>query len=145
MNINFKKLSPDAICPTYGTEFSAGADLYALTEEDIKISPRETVLVHTGIAVEIPEGYVGLIFARSGLATKKGLAPANKVGVIDADYRGELMVALFNQSNEERIVSKGERIAQMAIVPFLKAEYQEVDELTDTKRGIGGFGSTGTK
>ena len=145
MNINFKKLSPDAICPTYGTEFSAGADLYALAEEDIKISPRETVLVHTGIAVEIPEGYVGLIFARSGLATKKGLAPANKVGVIDADYRGELMVALFNQSNEERIVSKGERIAQMAIVPFLKAEYQEVDELTDTKRGIGGFGSTGTK
>ncbi len=145
MKINFKKLSPDAICPTYGTEFSAGADLYALTEEDVTIKPRETVLIHTGIAVEIPEGYVGLIFARSGMATKKGLAPANKVGVIDADYRGELMVALFNQSEEEKTVSQGERIAQMAIVPFLKAEYMEAEDLTDTKRGVGGFGSTGTK
>ena len=145
MKINFKKLSSDAICPAYGTQFSAGADLYALTEGDVTVKPRETVLIHTGIAVEIPEGYVGLIFARSGLATKKGLAPANKVGVIDADYRGELMVALFNQSDEERTISNGERIAQMAIVPFLKAEYQEVEELTDTKRGTGGFGSTGTK
>ncbi len=144
MKIKFKKLTPDAICPTYGTEFSAGADLYSVNDDTV-IATGETALIHTGIAVEIPEGYVGLIFARSGLATKKGLAPANKVGVIDADYRGELMVALYNQSNDERIVTKGERIAQMAIVPFLKAEYEEADELSDTVRGEGGFGSTGSK
>lgn len=145
MKINFKKLNPKAICPTYGTNFSAGADLYALTDEDLIIKTGETVLVHTGIAVEIPEGYVGLIFARSGLATKKGLAPANKVGVIDSDYRGELMVALYNQSCDDRTIAEGERIAQLAIVPFLKADFNEVDELSDTARGEGGFGSTGTK
>ena len=144
MKIKFKKLISDAICPTYGTEFSAGADLYSVNDDTV-VAVGETALIHTGIAVEIPEGYVGLIFARSGLATKKGLAPANKVGVIDADYRGELMVALYNQSNEERTVTKGERIAQMAIVPFLKAEYEEADELSDTVRGEGGFGSTGSK
>lgn len=145
MKIRFKKLSPNAICPTYGTEFSAGADLYALSDEDVLIKKGETVLIHTGIAVEIPEGYVGLIFARSGLATKKGLAPANKVGVIDADYRGELMVALFNQSSEDKVISSGERIAQFVITPFLKAEFEEASELSDTVRGVGGFGSTGSK
>lgn len=144
MKIKFKKLTSDATCPTYGTEFSAGADLYS-ANEDVTIASGETSLIHTGIAVEIPSGYVGLIFARSGLATKKGLAPANKVGVIDADYRGEIMVALYNQSKEERVVQKGERIAQMAIVPFLKAEYEEANELSDTVRGEGGFGSTGSK
>lgn len=146
MKINYKKLNSEAICPTYGTEYSAGADLYALIDSDeVTIKRGETVLVHTGIAVEIPEGYVGLIFARSGLASKKGLAPANKVGVIDADYRGELMVALHNHTMEDKSISKGERIAQMAIVPFLKAEYNECDELSDTVRGGGGFGSTGDK
>ncbi len=145
MKVKFKKLSENAICPTYATEFSAGADLYALSDCDIKIKPRETVLVRTGISLEIPDGYVGLIYARSGLATKKGLAPANKVGVIDSDYRGEIMVALFNQSEEERIISLGERIAQIVIAPFLKADYEEAEELSDTVRGEGGFGSTGTK
>ena len=146
MKMNFKKIDKMAVTPSYGSEYSAGADLYAVVDgEGIEIRPGETKLIHTGIAVEIPEGFVGLIFARSGLATKKGLAPANKVGVIDADYRGELMVALFNQSEEDKTVAQGERIAQMAIVPFLKAEYEEVEELTDTKRGVGGFGSTGTK
>lgn len=145
MIVKFKKLSDKAVCPTYGTEYSAGADLYALCESDVVIASGETALIHTGIAVEIPEGYVGLIYARSGLATKKGLAPANKVGVIDADYRGELMVALFNQSQEERVISAGERIAQLVIAPFLKAEFEETEDLSDTVRGEGGFGSTGTK
>lgn len=144
MKVKFLKLAPDAVCPSYGTEFSAGADLYSVSD-DVKIASGETAFIHTGIAMEIPEGFVGLVFARSGLATKKGLAPANKVGVIDSDYRGEIMVALFNQSNEERTVSKGERIAQISIVPYLKAEFEETDELTNTERGVGGFGSTGTK
>lgn len=145
MKINYKKTSPKAICPTYGTEYSAGADLYALLDQDATIKSGETLLVHTGIAAEIPEGYAGLVFARSGLATKKGLAPANKVGVIDADYRGEIMVPIHNHSSEDRVISHGERIAQMAIVPFLKVEYVEAEELSDTVRGLGGFGSTGEK
>lgn len=145
MKINYKKTDPKAICPTYGTEYSAGADLYALLDKDITIRAGETVLIHTGISAEIPEGYAGLVFARSGLASKKGLAPANKVGVIDADYRGEIMVPLHNHSSEDRTISYGERIAQMAIVPFLKVEYNEVDELSETVRGLGGFGSTGDK
>lgn len=145
MKVKFKKLSKNAICPSYATEFSAGADLYALTENDITIKSGETFLVHTGICLEIPEGYVGLIYARSGLATKKGLAPANKVGVIDSDYRGEIMVSLFNHSNEERTITSGERIAQLVIAPFLKADYEEATDLSDTLRGEGGFGSTGTK
>ena len=144
MKIRFKKLSPGATAPTYGTEYSAGADLYNL-DTPVSIEPHSTVLVHTGIAVEIPEGYCGLIFARSGLATKRGLAPANKVGVIDADYRGEVMVALHNHTNSVASVEAGERVAQLAIVPFLKAEYEESCELSDTVRGAGGFGSTGTK
>ena len=143
MKVGLKKLSEKATLPTYGTAYSAGADLYACLEEEVAIAPRETVLVHTGLALEIPSGYVGLIFARSGLATKRGLAPANKVGVIDADYRGEVMVALYNQSGSVQTVSHGERIAQLVIAPFLSAEFEEVDELSDTVRGAGGFGSTG--
>ena len=143
MKVNFKKLNENAIVPTYGTEYSAGADLYALPGENITVEPHKTLLIHTGIAMEIPEGYCGLIFARSGLATKRGLAPANKVGVIDADYRGEIMVALHNHSDEPVAVEGGERVAQLAIVPFLKAEFAEVSELSDTVRGEGGFGSTG--
>ena len=143
MKINIKKLHDGAIIPTYGTEYSAGADLYALLDGTTEINPHETKLIHTGISVEIPIGYCGLIFARSGLASKKDLAPANKVGVIDADYRGELMVALHNHGETTRTVECGERIAQLAIVPFLKAEFEEADELSDTVRGEGGFGSTG--
>lgn len=140
-----KKLNENAIIPTYGSEFSAGADLYALTEKDIIVNPGETVLVHTGIAMEIPVGYAGFIYARSGLATKKGFAPANKVGVIDADYRGEIMVSLHNHSDIPAVVENGERIAQLVIAPFLKAEFELAEELSDTARGCGGFGSTGTK
>ena len=126
--------------------YAAGADLYALIEgESLTIGAGETVLVRTGLSVEIPEGYVGLIYARSGLATKRGLAPANKVGVIDSDYRGEVKIALFNQSGEEQIVSAGERVAQLVIAPYLAVEYEEAEELSSTVRGEGGFGSTGNK
>ena len=145
MKIRIKKLNENAIIPTYGTSCSAGADLYALLDSATEIEPHQTTLVHTGISVEIPEGYCGLIFARSGLASKRGLAPANKVGVIDADYRGEIMVALHNHSDQAQSIDQGERIAQLAIVPFLKAEFEESDDLSDTLRGAGGFGSTGTK
>ena len=144
-NINIKKLNENAVIPTYGSEFSAGADLYALADEPIVIAPRETVLVHTGVAMEIPSGYVGLVFARSGLATKRALAPANKVGVIDSDYRGEIMVALHNHGSEPKTVENGERIAQIVLVPYISADFNEVDELSDTVRGEGGFGSTGRK
>lgn len=145
MLVNIKKLDERATVPTYGTEYSAGADLYALLESDVTIQPNETLLIHTGISLEIPEGYAGLIYARSGLATKKGLAPANKVGVVDADYRGEVMVALHNHGKVQQTVSNGERIAQLVIAPFLKAEFAVKDELSDTVRGQGGFGSTGNK
>lgn len=143
--VAIKKLNENALIPTYGTEYSAGADLYALPGEPVVIPPHKTVLIHTGIALEIPEGYAGLIFARSGFATKMGLAPANKVGVIDADYRGEIMVALHNHSDIEATVEGGARVAQLAIMPFLKADFELCDELSDTVRGSGGFGSTGTK
>lgn len=143
--INIKKLDDRAIMPTYGSEFSAGADLYAVLDDEIVIKPGETVLVRTGIAMEIPIGYAGLIYARSGLATKMGLAPANKVGVIDADYRGEIMVSLYNQSSSNRTISNGERIAQLVITPFYKASFEEVSILSETVRGAGGFGSTGNK
>ena len=145
MKVNIKKLNENAILPTYGSEFSAGADLYACMEEPASIAPGEAVLIHTGLAMEIPEGYAGLVFARSGLAAKQGLAPSNKVGVIDADYRGEIMVSLFNHSKEERIVEPGERIAQIVITPFLAAQWNLVDALGETDRGSGGFGSTGTR
>ena len=145
MQVRIKKLDEKAILPTYGTEYSAGADLYCLSDGDITVMPHETTLIHTGIAIEIPEGYAGLIFARSGLASKRSLAPANKVGVIDADYRGEVMVALHNHSDKPQTVASGERVAQLSIVPFLKAEFELADELSDTVRGAGGFGSTGKK
>ncbi len=144
MKVKVKKLVNSAIIPTFGSVESAGGDLYN-AGDDVAISPSETVLIGTGLAVEIPEGYVGLVYARSGLASKFGLAPANKVGVIDSDYRGEIKVALFNHSKETRTVLKGERIAQMVIAPYLKVEYEEVEELSSTKRGEGGFGSTGKK
>ena len=143
--IAVKKLDERAVLPTYGSEYSAGADLYAVANEDIVIMPGETKLVHTGLAMEIPEGYAGLIYARSGLASKRGLAPANKVGVVDADYRGEIMVALHNHSNVEQKVAPLERIAQLVVAPFLKATFEVAEELSDTVRGEGGFGSTGTK
>lgn len=143
--VRCKKLDPRATLPAYGTAWAAGADLYALCEAPVVIAPGQTVLVHTGIALEIPVGFVGLIYARSGLATKRGLAPANKVGVIDADYRGEIMVALYNQSGVPQTVESGERIAQLVIAPFLQATFEESEQLSDTVRGEGGFGSTGIK
>ena len=145
MKVNIKKLNEFAKTPTYGSEFSAGADLYSATDSPIEIAPHQTVFIGTGLCAEIPEGYVGLVYARSGLACKKGLAPANKVGVIDADYRGEIKVALHNHSEQTQTVEAGERIAQMVIAPFLKCEFNEVETLSDTVRGEGGFGSTGTK
>ncbi len=143
--VNIKKLRENAVIPTYGSQFAAGADLYAWLEEDLTIEPAETKLVPKGIAAEIPEGYAGLIYARSGIASKRGLAPANKVGVVDADYRGEIMVALHNHSDKPQSIAKDERIAQLVIAPFLSVEFNEVEELSDTVRGAGGFGSTGTK
>lgn len=145
MKINIKKLDKNAIIPTYTTPGAAGADLYALLSDALTIKSGETVLVSTGIAMEIPEGFVGLIFARSGLSTKKGLAPANKVGVIDSDYRGEIKVPLYNQSPISQTVEKGERIAQIIITPFLSADFKQVEELDNTLRGTNGFGSTGRK
>ncbi len=145
MIVKIKKLNENAKMPTYGSPYSAGADLYACIENDITIEPNKTVLVKTGLSMELSEGYVALIYARSGLATKKGLAPANKVGVVDCDYRGEIMVALHNHSTEPQTVSKNERIAQMVITPYITAEFEEATELSDTVRGVGGFGSTGSK
>ncbi len=145
MQVKIKKLNDNAKIPTYGTDFSAGADLYNLQENNITINPHETVMIKLGFAMEIPEGYAGLVFARSGLASKRGIAPANKVGVVDSDYRGECMVALHNHTSAPVTIEGGERIAQLVIVPFLKAEFTEADELSSTERGGGGFGSTGTK
>ncbi len=143
--VAIKKLDERASLPTYGSEYSAGADLYALLDGELTIAAGETKLVRTGLSMEIPEGYAGLIYARSGLASKRGLAPANKVGVVDADYRGEVMVALHNHSAVEQKISSGERIAQLVIAPFLKATFEERETLSDTVRGAGGFGSTGRK
>ena len=145
MTVKIKKLNDKAIVPTYGSEYAAGADLYACIEGELTINPHETVLIPTGLAMELPLGYAGLIYARSGLATKKGLAPANKVGVIDSDYRGEVKVALHNHSEVAQTVAAGERVAQLVITPYLTAEFLEKEELSDTVRGVGGFGSTGTK
>lgn len=141
--VRIKKLNDAAKIPTYATPYSAGADLYACTAEELTIEPGETVLVKTGIAMELPVGYAGFIYARSGLATKEGLAPANKVGVVDADYRGEIMVALHNHSKEQRVVTSGERIAQMVIAPVLAVDFLPCEELSETVRAEGGFGSTG--
>ena len=143
--VEIKKLNEKAIIPTYGSIDAAGADLYACIDESETILPHETKLIKTGLAMAIPQGLVGLIFARSGLASKRGLAPANKVGVVDADYRGEVMVALHNHTNIEQTIEPGERIAQMAFIPYIKGNFNIVDELQETIRGTGGFGSTGTK
>ena len=140
--VRFKKLNEKAHIPTYGSPYAAGADLYS-AEDAMEIAPHTTVFVGTGIAAEIPEGYMGLIFARSGLSCKRHLAPANKVGVVDSDYRGEIKVALHNHSNEVQKIDAGERVAQLVITPFLAVEYEEVEELSDTVRGVGGFDSTG--
>ena len=145
VKVNIKKLSGNATLPTYGSEYAAGADLYACVDGEIEIKPHTTVVVPTGIAIELPEGYAGLIYARSGLATKKGLAPANKVGVVDCDYRGEVKVALHNHSQEVQTIVAGERIAQLVITPYLTAQFVECDTLSETVRGSGGFGSTGNK
>lgn len=142
--VKIKKLHPDATVPSYGSPYAAGADLYALTNgEVLTVNPHETVFVHTGIAMEIPVGFAGLIYARSGTACKRGLAPANKVGVVDSDYRGEIMVALHNHAETTQTIEDGERIAQMVIAPYLTADFIEADGLGDTARGEGGFGSTG--
>ena len=143
--VSVKLLDPRAKMPTYGSVDAAGADLYAVTDGPVTVAPGQTVLIHTGLALAIPQGFVGLVYARSGLATKQGLAPANKVGVIDADYRGELMVALHNHSNESHTVECGDRIAQLVIAPYLTAQFTQQEELDDTVRGEGGFGSTGSK
>ena len=144
MDLKIKKLAENAVIPTYGSEYAAGADLYSC-EGELIFAPGETKMVHTGLAMQIPVGYVGLVYARSGIASKRGLAPANKVGVVDSDYRGEVMVALHNHSSEPQTIAAGERIAQMVIAPYLTVNYVETDTLDDTDRGTGGFGSTGTK
>ena len=142
--VSVKLLDPRAKLPTYGSDHAAGADLYArLNHGPVEIAPGGTALIRTGIAVAIPQGYVGLVFARSGLATRQGLAPANKVGVIDADYRGEVMVFLHNHGSHPQTVEDGERVAQLVITPYLTAQFEPVDELDETKRGSGSFGSTG--
>lgn len=145
MTVKIKKLDDRAVIPAYGSEYSAGADLYAVCDGEVAIHPHETVLIHTGLSIEIPHGYAGLIYARSGLASKKGLAPANKVGVVDSDYRGEVMVALHNHGSATQTITSGERIAQLVVTPFLKVDFTLSDCLSDTKRGSGGFGSTGNK
>ena len=143
MKVNVKKLADGAKLPAYGSPFSAGADLYAA--EECTVPAGETRFVRTGIAVELPAGTVGLVYARSGLACKQDLAPANKVGVIDCDYRGEILVALHNHGKELRTVAAGDRIAQLVVAPYYVCEYAEADELSDTERGAGGFGSTGER
>ena len=141
--IRVKKLSENAKLPTYGSLEAAGADLYACLEEPVTILPGETAWIGTGIALEVPVGCAGLVYARSGMAAKRGLAPANKVGVVDSDYRGEIKVVLLNHGTEPQIVTHGERIAQFVITPVLTPAYEEVAELSDSQRGTGGFGSTG--
>lgn len=145
MQVKVKKLNEKASLPVYSSKSAAGADLCALLDEPIVIASGETVFIKTGIALEIPEGYVGLIYARSGLACKRSVAPANKVGVIDSDYRGEIMVALFNHGKDAQTIEPGERVAQLVITPYLTAEFSEAEDITETKRASGGFGSTGRK
>lgn len=143
MKINIKKLTETAKLPERGTAYAAGYDLFADLKEAVEIAPKQTFMVNTGVAMEIPEGYWGGIFARSGLSVKEGLRPANCVGVVDADYRGPICVALHNDSEVTRTVVPGQKVAQLVVVPFLTVEFEEVTELSDTVRGIGGFGSTG--
>lgn len=141
--IKVKKLRPNAILPTYGSKEAAGADLYACLDEPVIVKPGETVFIPTGLSMEIPVGCAGLIYARSGLSCKKDLAPANKVGVVDSDYRGEFIVVLHNHGKEEQQVSGGDRIAQLVIAPVLCPGFYEVTELSNTQRDTAGFGSTG--
>ena len=141
--IRVKKLNPSAILPTYGSVEAAGADLYACLESPVTIEPGETVWIPTGIALEVPKGCAGLVYARSSMGVKRGLAPANKVGVIDSDYRGEIRVVLLNHGKQTQTVEHGERVAQFLITPVLTPAYMEVESLSDTDRGAGGFGSTG--
>ncbi len=143
MNIQLKKLSESALLPVRGSEYAAGYDLFSDIDSDVSIAPHETKLIGTGISVAIPDGYFGGIYARSGLSTKEGLRPANCTGVIDSDYRGEIKVPVHNDSNEIRVISPNQKIAQMIIQPFLSVEFEEVDSLDDTARGNNGFGSTG--
>ena len=141
--IRIKKLHPAATIPTYGSTEAAGADLYACLDESVTIPAGKTVFIPTGIALEVPAGCAGLIYARSSMGTKRGLAPANKVGVIDSDYRGQIMVALHNHGQDDQVVQPNERIAQLLITPVFTPGFIEVDDLSDTARGTGGFGSTG--
>lgn len=143
IQVPVKKLHPDAVLPTYGSANAAGADLYACIDAPLTLAPHETVMVHTGLAMEIPEGCAGLVYARSGLASKRNLAPANKVGVVDSDYRGEFMVALHNHGNEPQTIDPQERIAQLVITPYIVGDFAVVNKLNETARGAGGFGSTG--
>lgn len=143
MKIKIKKLKENTIIPTRGSERAAGYDLYACIDSPVIITPHSTVKIGTGISLELPEGYFGAIFARSGLATKNSLRPANCTGVVDSDYRGEYIVALHNDSDIPQTINPMERIAQLVVIPFLSVEFEETDELSDTKRGNGGFGSTG--
>ena len=146
MDVKIKRLNENAVIPTHGSEYAAGYDIYACMDanEALIIKPHQTAKVNTGLSVSIPEGYFGAIFARSGVATKRGLRPANCVGVVDADYRGEIIVALHNDSDLEQLIVGGELIAQLVVMPFLSIEFTEVEELDNTERGTGGFGSTGT-
>lgn len=143
MKISIKRLTETAILPERGSAYAAGYDLFADLQESVLIQPHETKMIGTGLAMEIPEGYFGGIFARSGLSSKEGLRPANCVGVVDADYRGEVKVALHNDGEVVREVKAGQKIAQLVVVPFLGVEFDEVEELSETVRGVGGFGSTG--
>ena len=144
MIVKFVKLNPAASIPSQGSKFSAGYDLYACIENDLKIAPHTTVKIGTGLSIQPPNGYFGAIFARSGLATKQGLRPANCVGVCDEDYTGEYIVAIHNDTDEEKVITNGERIAQLVFMPYLNVEFQKSEALDKTERGAGGFGSTGT-
>lgn len=143
MKINIKRLTETAILPERGSAYAAGYDLFADVNESVEIQPHETKMIGTGLVMEIPEGYFGGVFARSGLSSKEGLRPANCVGVVDADYRGEVKVALHNDGEVVREIKAGQKIAQLVVVPFLSVEFDEVKELSETVRGVGGFGSTG--
>lgn len=145
MNIRYKKLNDLAKVPTRGSEYAAGYDLYAATDREISLFPHTTQLIGTGLAFELPDGYFGAVYARSGLASKKGLRPANCVGVVDSDYRGEVMVALHNDSDHIMTIDAGERIAQLVLMPYINMTFEQVEELNTTNRGEGGFGSTGNK
>jgi len=145
MDVRFKRLNDLAKIPTRGSKFSAGYDLYAATDHDIQIPPHSTVMIGTGLAMDLPSGYFGAIVARSGIATKRGLRPANALGVCDEDYKGEYIVALHNDTTETKTVQAGERIAQLILLPYQTIDFKEVDELDETERGVGGFGSSGEK